>query len=96
MTSAMVQYCLYCSFWSHDKEWSIELYNESTDANADTRPVAKMIGQDGNVFNLIGIASRALKKAGKIDEEKEMISRITKAGSYLEALAILTDYVRII
>ena len=55
-----------------------------------------MIGQDGNVFNLIGIASRALKKAGKIDEEKEMISRVTKAGSYSVALAILSDYVRII
>lgn len=96
MADAMVQYCLYCSFWSYDKEWSIELYDGSTDANADTRPVAKMIGQDGNVFNLIGIASRALKKAGKIDEDKEMMSRITKAGSYSEALTILTDYVRII
>jgi len=96
MADAMVEYYLYCSFWSPDKEWSIELYDESTDANADNRPVAKMIGQDGNVFNLIGIASRALKKAGKIDEEKEMISRVTKAGSYSVALAILSDYVRII
>lgn len=28
----------------------------------EERPKAKMIGEDGNIFNLMGIASRTLKK----------------------------------
>ena len=52
-----------------------------------------MIGEDGNVFNLMGICSNALKKAGYPEKSKEMFDRVTSCGSYDEALAIMNEYV---
>ncbi len=60
-----------------------------------SKPVAKLIGADGNVFNLIGIAARALKGAGQREEAKEMTARCFAARSYDEALAIIAEYVEI-
>ena len=59
------------------------------------KPKAKLIGQDGNVFNLIGICSQALNKAGQKDKVKEMQERIFKSGSYDEALRIMSDYCKL-
>jgi hypothetical protein len=60
-----------------------------------TKPRCKLIGEDGNIFNLMGIASRTLKEAGMKDEANEMVDRITKSKSYIEALAIISEYVEI-
>lgn len=60
-----------------------------------TKPVCKLIGEDGNIFNLMGIASRVLKEVGKKEEAKEMIDRILNSKSYIEALAIISEYVEI-
>ena len=57
------------------------------------KPKAQIIGADGNVFNLMGICSRALKNAGYRDESNEMINRITNSKSYDEALAIMCEYI---
>ncbi|MGF7184725.1 N-formylglutamate amidohydrolase [Desulfitispora alkaliphila] len=58
------------------------------------KPKCRLIGEDGNIFNLMGIATRALKKAGQSEKAKEMTRRIkTEAKSYDEALAILMEYV---
>lgn len=57
------------------------------------RPNAKMIGEDGNVFNLMGICSRKLKKAGYPEKAEEMLNRVTSCGSYDEALSIMSEYV---
>ena len=59
------------------------------------KPVVQLIGQDGNVFNLIGICSRALKKAGRLEEAKAMQERVFSCGSYEEALVIMSEYVEI-
>lgn len=59
------------------------------------KPVAKLIGQDGNVFNLVGICSKVLKRAGLADSAKEMTNRVFSAGSYDEALSIMSEYVEI-
>lgn len=59
------------------------------------RPKCKLVGENGNIFNLMGIASRTLKRAGLIEEAEEMVDRITKSQSYLEALAIISEYVDI-
>lgn len=59
------------------------------------KPDCALIGQDGNIFNLMGIASRTLKQNGMKDEAAEMCSRITKSGSYSEALGIIGEYVNI-
>lgn len=68
--------------------------NEKVGLPEDKRPEAKLIGEDGNIFNLMGIASKALKQAGYPDEANEMFNRITNgAGSYDEALMIISQYV---
>lgn len=68
--------------------------NEKVGLPEDKRPEAKLIGEDGNIFNLMGIASKALKEAGYPDEANEMFNRITSgAGSYDEALMIISQYV---
>jgi hypothetical protein len=59
------------------------------------KPSCKLIGKDGNVFNLIGLASQTLKKHKMFDEAKEMANRCFQAGSYCEALCIIGEYVRI-
>lgn len=59
------------------------------------KPDCPLIGQDGNVFNLMGIASRTLKEHGLGDQAQEMCSRITQCQSYDSALAIIGDYVNI-
>jgi hypothetical protein len=59
------------------------------------KPKCKLVGQDGNVFNLIGIASRTLKQTGRITEAKEMTSKVFACGSYSEALSIISNYVTI-
>ena len=54
---------------------------------------AKIIGADGNVFNLIGICQRALKEKGYNDEAKELYERVINSKSYGIALNIMQEYV---
>jgi hypothetical protein len=58
------------------------------------KPKCRLIGEDGNIFNLMGIVSRTLKEAGEPEKADEMIRRITSgAKSYDEALSMLMEYV---
>lgn len=57
------------------------------------RPKCPMIGKNGNIFNIMGIASRTLRQNDMAEESKEMCSRITSSGSYDEALGIIMEYV---
>ena len=59
------------------------------------KPKCPLIGQNGNIFNLMGIASRTLKRNGMSNESKEMCSRITSSGSYYEALNVIGEYIEI-
>jgi hypothetical protein len=56
------------------------------------KPQAPLIGADGNVFNLLGIAARTLKRNGMVEEAKEMQTRVTSSHSYDEALGIIFEY----
>lgn len=60
------------------------------------KPKAKLIGEDGNIFNLIAIASRALRKDKMEDKAMEMIGKLNKSRSYDEALSIIREYVDIV
>ena len=58
------------------------------------RSKSPIIGADGNIFNLMSIASRTLKQHGLEDEAKEMNIRIsTEAKDYDHALNIISEYV---
>lgn len=59
------------------------------------KPDCELIGQDKNIFNLMGIASRTLRQNGMADEATEMCNRIRESGSYESALCIIDEYVNI-
>ena len=61
------------------------------------KPPCPLIGQDGNIFNLIGIAARTLREAGLRDQAKELTHRIFsgECHSYGEALCLIGEYVTI-
>ena len=54
----------------------------------------KIIGADGNVFNLLGICRRALGRAGRLDLWDEFYKEAT-SGDYNHALATIADYFEI-
>ena len=54
---------------------------------------APIVGADGNIFNLIGISSRALKREGFYKEADELTTRVMESKSYDEALNIIMEYV---
>lgn len=68
---------------------------EKPESTQKVKPKVKLVGEDGNIFNLIGIASRALKRNGMADAAKEMTDRITggEAQNYHQALGIILEYV---
>ncbi len=66
------------------------------DNNARKKPNCPLIGADGNIFNLVGIASRTLRRNGQNEQAKEMQSRVFSSGSYDEALCIIGEYVNIV
>lgn len=60
------------------------------------KPDCPLIGQDGNIFNLMGIAARTLRQNGMAEQSMEMTKRVTDtAQSYDEALGIIGEYVNI-
>lgn len=59
------------------------------------KPDCALIGQDGNIFNLVGIAARTLREHDLKDQAKEMKDRVFASGSYYEALNIIGEYVNI-
>lgn len=59
------------------------------------KPICKLIGIDGNVFNIIGLVVKTLKRAGQADKAKEFANRAMQAASYDDVLVMLSDYVEI-
>ena len=60
-----------------------------------TKPDCPLIGQDGNIFNLVGIAAKTLKRNGLSSEASKMTERVFNSGSYEEALGIIGEFVNI-
>lgn len=59
------------------------------------KPTCKLLGEDGNIFTLLGLASKTLKNNGMKEEAAEMTKRVMESGSYDEALMIISKYVEI-
>ncbi len=59
------------------------------------KPDCPLAGQNGNIFNLAGIASRTLCEYGQEEKAEEMKKRIVGSHSYEEALHIIGEYVNI-
>ena len=88
---------LYVHFWQDN---DFELKRDVPDMtefkkllNRPKKPKMQLIGQDGNIFAIMGRASRLLKNAGQSDKAKEMCDRVTASQSYSEALNIVSECV---
>ena len=61
--------------------------------NRPKKPKMQLIGQDGNIFAIMGRASRLLTDSGQGDKAKEMRDRVMSRDSYQKALNIVSEYV---
>ena len=60
---------------------------------AEDKPKCKLIGEDGNIFFILGRVGRVLKDNGMAAQAKECSDRVMASGSYEEALGIVMEYV---
>ena len=61
--------------------------------NRPKKPKMQLAGYDGNIFAIMGRASRLLKDSGQADKAKEMLNRVMGSLSYEAALNIVSEYV---
>ena len=81
-------------FWQEDGFKMTPSFEKIQDHMQMTRrPKMQLIGQDGNIFAIMGRASRLLKSAGQSDKAKEMCGRVMASKSYNAALTIVSEYV---
>ena len=65
------------------------------DQPSKQKPVMNLVGEDGNIFSVLGRASKLLRQAGQAKEAEEMTKRVMNdAHSYGEALKIISEYVQ--
>lgn len=53
-------------------------------------------GNTGNIFVILGMAKRELRKQRRIADFNEMWERVQNAASYNEGLAIIREYVDLV
>ena len=58
-----------------------------------SKPKMDLAGHDGNIYSILGRASRLLKQEGQPDRAQEMWDRVLDSKSYNEALGIISEYV---
>ena len=66
---------------------------EKQPESKQSRPKFKLLGHDGNIFSILGDASRLLRRAGMSEQANEMADRVYKSGNYYKALEIISEYV---
>jgi hypothetical protein len=55
----------------------------------------QLTGENGNIFNLMGIVNRALRRAGHGDSVQDFTAAVTAATSYDDALQTIMTYVNV-
>lgn len=58
-----------------------------------TKPRCKLVGEDGNIFAILGRVRQTLRENGEPEQADEVTERVTQAQSYQEALQIIMEYV---
>lgn len=59
----------------------------------EMKPKAELVGANGNVFNLLAICRRALRRYP--NAFNELLERVNNSSSYDEALQIMMEYVEV-
>lgn len=80
---------LYVHFWDSD-DFCFEV---ADDIQVPETPKMKLVGEDGNIFAILGRASRLLRQSGQADKAEEMYERVTSSHNYYQALNIISEYV---
>ncbi len=57
------------------------------------KPVAPLLGADGNIYNLLCITRRALQNAGQQEQAEEMWRRALESRDNFKAISIMGEYV---
>lgn len=78
-----------------EQEGAVLTDGNAADAPEREKPDCRLIGENGNIFNLMGIAARTLRKNDMSEQATEMIHKVTNSGSYAEALMVIGQYVNI-
>jgi hypothetical protein len=60
------------------------------------KPTCKLIGEDGNVFLIIGRVRKALRESGQEGRAREFVERAYRSGSYDEVLQLCLEYVEVV
>jgi hypothetical protein len=58
----------------------------------DDQVFADGLYDDGNIFAIMGKASKALKRAGRAEDATQMIERVTSSTDYGLAVAVIMEY----
>ena len=58
----------------------------------DEKPPVKLIGEDGNAYNIIGLCGRAARKARWSDEKWQAVQKEMMASDYDNLLATALKY----
>jgi len=61
----------------------------------EVKPSCKLIGEDGNVFNIIGRVKETLEKTGLKEEAKEFVNKAFQCDDYNKVLSLVSKYVNI-
>ncbi len=60
--------------------------------NEEEKPELKLVGQDGNVFNILGLATRVARQAGWSEEKIKKFQDKAMSGDYNNALTTCLEY----
>lgn len=60
--------------------------------NEVAKPTVRLSGTDSNVFSIIGLVQRALKRAGQADRADEFRKKAFNSGSYDKVLQLAMEY----
>ena len=59
------------------------------------KPIVKLLGEDGNVFAIIGAVSQGLRRAGLSKQAEDFQEKAKNSESYDAVLALVSSYVEV-
>lgn len=86
---------LYVHFGEEPFDFEVEQVrtDPTREQTSHSRPQMKLVGEDGNIFAILGRASKLLRENGQPEKAKEMSDRVYRSGNYYRALHIISEYV---
>lgn len=83
-------------FWEDDLLYRIESQDPRTPQapQLPAKPKMKLLGEDGNIFAILGRAGRLLRENGQGELVQEMTRRVQESRDYYKALNIISEYVQ--